>query len=85
MEVAAFDSQWGIAAEGRPILVNAAWDPESRRLHEYNKGRGLGDCGTRAEYAWDGERFRLVRQEEMDECRGSLSWLTTWRAETIGR
>ncbi len=85
MEVAAFDSQWGIAAEGHPILVNGAWDPETRRLHEYNKGRGLGDCGTRAEYAWDGERFRLVRQEEMEECRGSLSWLTTWRAETVGR
>ena len=54
--VAPFDSQWGIAAEGRPILVSGnAWDPETRRLHEYSKARGLGDCGS--EYAWDGARF----------------------------
>ena len=80
-EVAPFDSQWGIAAEGHPILVNPDWDPETRRLHEYSKGRGLGDCGTRADYAWDGTRFRLVHQEEMEECRGSLYYLTTWRAD----
>ena len=85
LTVAPFDSQWGIGVEGRPILVNASWDPETRRLSEYNKGRGLGDCGTRAEYAWDGERFRLVHQEEMGECRGSLSYVTTWRADTVGR
>lgn len=84
LTVASFDSQWGIATEGRPTLVNASWDAESRRLREYSKGRGLGDCGTSSEYVWDGERFRLVLQQEMDECRGSLSWVTTWRAEAVG-
>lgn len=84
-EVAAFDHQWGIAAEGHPTLVNASWDPEARRLREYSKARGLGDCGSRSEYAWDGTRFRLVRQEEMEECRGSLYYVTTWRAETVRR
>jgi hypothetical protein len=83
--VAPFDSQWGIAAEGRPILVNGGWDPATRRLHEYSKARGLGDCGSRSEYAWDGTRFRLIRQEEMEECRGSLSYVTTWRAEALPR
>ena len=84
-EVAPFDSQTGMTADGPPTLVNASWDPETRRLHEYSKGRGLGDCGTRSQYAWDGTRFRLVQQEEMEECRGSLYWVTTWRAETVGR
>ena len=85
LAVALFDSQWGIATEGRPTLVNASWDPEARRLREYSKGRGLGDCGTSSEYVWDGERFRLVGQQDMAECRGALTWLTTWRAEAIGR
>ena len=84
-DVAPFDGQTGMSAEGPPTLVNPSWDPETRRLHEYAKGRGLGDCGTRSQYAWDGERFRLVHQEEMEACRGSLHYVTTWRAETVGR
>jgi len=79
--IAPFDSQWAIRSNGHPILVNASWDPDERRLREYSKGRGLGDCGTRAEYVWDGTSFRLVRQEEMGECRGSLYFVTTWRAD----
>ena len=81
--VAEFDMQWGVAAEGRPTLINGAWDPETLRLSEFSKGRGLGDCGTRSEYAWDGTRFRLVHQEEMEECRGSLYYVTTWRAQVL--
>lgn len=72
IRIAPFDLQWGIAAEGHPVLINADWDPETRLLSEYSKGRGIGDCGTRAVYGWDGTRFRLVEQEEMGECRGSL-------------
>jgi len=82
--MAPFDSQWAIRSNGHPILVNASWDSDERRLREYSKGRGLGDCGTSAEYVWDGTSFRLIRQEEMGECRGSLTFITTWRAETIG-
>ena len=29
--------------------------------------------------------FRLVQQEEMSECRGSLDYITTWRAQVVGR
>lgn len=67
--------------EGKPILINAGWDPKERRLVSFSKGRGLGDCGTSREYAWDGARFRLVEQAEMGECRGSIDYITTWRAE----
>ena len=80
--VAPFDLQWGLQAEeGRPTLINASWDPEARLLREYSRGRGIGDCGTHSEYAWDGTSFRLVRQEAMGECRGSLDYITTWRAD----
>ena len=73
--------QEGVDETRRYYLTNAEWDPESRTIHEYAKGRGLGDCGTRASYVWTGEMFRLAEQEEMSECRGTFEYLTTWRAQ----
>jgi hypothetical protein len=67
------------------IVYNAEWDPKARRLGTYIKGRGLGDCGTVQTYAWDGTRFRLVEQAEMGECRGSMDYITTWRAQVVSR
>jgi hypothetical protein len=69
--------------EKNPMLVNAEWDPEGRILASFAKGRGLGDCGVGQTFAWDGGRFRLVEQIEMGECRGSLDYITTWRAEVV--
>jgi hypothetical protein len=71
--------------EGKPILINAAWEAERGLLVAYSKGRGLGDCGTSTEYAWDGARLRLVEQAEMHECRGSTDYITTWRARVVRR
>jgi uncharacterized protein DUF1176 len=68
---------------GRPILINAGWDAASGLLTSFSKGRGLGDCGTGSDYAWDGARFRLVEQAEMEECRGSVDYITTWRARVV--
>jgi hypothetical protein len=83
IRIAPFDSQWGLEDEelGRPTLINAGSDSEGRLLGEYSKGRGLGDCGRRAEYGWDGSRFRLVRQEDMEECRGSYHYIPTWNTQ----
>jgi hypothetical protein len=69
--------------DGKPILVNAGWDKERGLLTAFSKGRGLADCGTSSEFAWDGSRFRLVEQAEMDECRGSTDYITTWRARVV--
>jgi hypothetical protein len=72
------------AFEDRParfLVTNADYDPAERRLVSYAKGRGLGDCGIVSFYAWDGTRFRLVRQDEMSECRGTPDMLTTWQVE----
>ncbi|HEY0112241.1 MAG TPA: DUF1176 domain-containing protein [Allosphingosinicella sp.] len=82
LRLASFDRSerwWG--EEGHPILTNAEWDPKRRLLTAFGKGRGLGDCGTGQDYAWDGTRFRLIQQIDMDECRGSVDYITTWRAE----
>ena len=73
--------QEGVDETQRYYLTNAEWDADRRMIHEYAKGRGLGDCGVRASYAWTGETFRLVEQEEMSECRGTYFYLTTWRTE----
>ncbi len=80
-EVAAFDSPAGFRnEEGPPMLVNAEWDGPNGLLREFPRGRGLGDCGVRSHYAWDGARFRLVLREEMGECRGAYDFIRTWRA-----
>jgi hypothetical protein len=63
-----------------PTLVNAGWDAKQGLLTSFAKGRGLGDCGVGDDYAWDGSRFRLVEQIVMGECRGSMDYITTWRA-----
>jgi Protein of unknown function (DUF1176) len=63
------------------ILINADWDVGTQQLSSHNKGRGIGDCGQSANYVWDGEMFRLTQARVMDACRGSLDWITVWRAQ----
>jgi hypothetical protein len=83
-ELAPFDHRPGWwAEEGKPMLVNAGWDKARGLLTSFSKGRGLGDCGVSADYAWDGRAFRLVEQAEMGECRGSRDYITTWRARVV--
>ncbi len=80
ISVAPLDHDRRSQGETHPMLVNAGWDEKKRRLGAFSKGRGIGDCGVGDEYAWDGTRFRLVEQIAMDECRGSVDYITTWRA-----
>jgi Protein of unknown function (DUF1176) len=83
-QLAAFDVRPGWwAEEGKPMLINGGWDKARGLLTSFAKGRGLGDCGTTSEYAWDGRAFRLVEQAEMEECRGSRDYITTWRARVV--
>jgi hypothetical protein len=82
--IARFDSPPGwTAAEERATLVNAEWDAKLGRLSSYTKDRGLGDCGSSETYVWDGAMFRLIRATQMGECRGSINWLTIWRATPV--
>jgi len=81
--IARFDSAPGFGGEGFPTLVNAEWDAKTGQLGSYAKGRGLGDCGSSEAYVWDGARFRLIAATQMGECRGSVNWLTVWRAVPV--
>ncbi len=72
-------AQYDVSGEDG-VLVNAGWNPEQRQLSSFSKGRGLGDCGTGQVFAWDGARFRLIEENAMGECRGSVDWISTWRA-----
>jgi len=67
------------------LLFNAAWDARHRVLGLYMKTRGLGDCGLAQSQVWDGEGFRLARQIELEPCRGSVDFITTWRAVVLPR
>ena len=61
-------------------MMNLSYDPETRILTNFDKGRGIGDCGATNEWAWTGERFELARSTLMGECRGVLAdlWPTTF-------
>lgn len=84
-QVAAFDSSPGWTGDGPPMLVNAGFDPKTGELGSYAKGRGIGDCGSAETYVWDGTRFRLTQARAMGECRGSINWLTVWRARAVAK
>lgn len=62
--------------------VNGAYDPGSRTLSAFAKGRGIGDCGVSQSWVWTGDRFTLSAESVMGECAGVPSdyWPTTWRS-----
>jgi len=63
--------------------INAGFDAETQTLSTFNKGRGLGDCGSTGEWVWDGEAFRMILSKAMPECRGigESDWPVLYRAE----
>jgi hypothetical protein len=62
------------------LQFNADYDSRTGLLEMFMKGRGLNDCGTTEDYAWDGARFRLTYAGRMDECRGAMVRIPVWRA-----
>jgi hypothetical protein len=64
------------------LATNAAYDPMTRILSAYDKGRGVGDCGGSNAWAWTGEAFVLSEARVMPVCRGyGGDWPTVFRAE----
>lgn len=72
-------------ASGEPQdqLVNAAYDPATRVIDAFNKGRGLGDCGMADSWTWTGQGFVLKSSSEMSECWGVPAeyWPASWISE----
>lgn len=67
---------------GEPLdlLVNAAYDPATRVIDAFDKGRGLGDCGTASSWTWTDRGFVLKSSSGMADCNGVASdyWPTFW-------
>ena len=65
-------------------LVNSRYEPKSRTLFAFGRGRGLGDCGRIGTWAWTGEGFSLLDEKTMPSCTAVPQelWPTTWRAAT---
>jgi hypothetical protein len=82
-EAASFDHDSSYSSEKGDVklIVNAGWDAAKQTLSTFNKGRGIGDCGSSADYVWDGNMFRLIHARSMEKCQGSLDWITVWRAD----
>ena len=71
-------------AEDPPFsLLNADFDPKTMTLSDFQKARGLGDCGRLDRFLWDGKAFQPLEIDYMPECRG----VTTegWPAIVRGR
>jgi Protein of unknown function (DUF1176) len=86
MHTARFDIGAGMTGEEvGNIMVNARWIAPLRLLESFEIGRGMGDCGRRRRFVWDGEMFRLAQQEEMNECRGAAGFIQTFNANVFDR
>ncbi|MBX3565790.1 MAG: DUF1176 domain-containing protein [Sphingomonas sp.] len=67
--------------DGPGVLTNASFATiDGAVLTSSQKGRGLGDCGSSQSWVWDGSRFRMIEARSLGECRGSVNWLTVFRA-----
>lgn len=73
-------------SSGRPqeTLTNSSFDPDSNTISAFGKGRGLGDCGQMAMWAWTGEVFALKEEDMMNNCLGVHweFWPSTWRTRS---
>lgn len=52
------------------LLMNVDFDAETQTLSNFDKGRGIADCGGVNSWIWDGKAFRVSDQSEMPACRG---------------
>ncbi|MES2987389.1 MAG: DUF1176 domain-containing protein [Pseudomonadota bacterium] len=70
--------------DGPGVLTNSAFSTsDGMVLTSSQKGRGLGDCGSSQSWVWDGSRFRMIEARVLGECRGSVNWLTVFRATPV--
>ena len=70
-------------SESGVIATNSSFDPKTMTLQTFNKGRGLGDCGSQSDWVFDGRSFQLALERTMTECRRIPmdDWPVTFRAE----
>lgn len=66
-----------------PYLPGAWWNETERRLMALGRARSIGDCGQKTSFAWNGEKFVTVEYSSMPECRGSFSYVTTYKIDVV--
>jgi hypothetical protein len=54
-------------------LTNPALSEDGLTISQFAKGRGIGDCGVLAAWAYDGSAFRLANYRAWDGCNGVYS------------
>jgi hypothetical protein len=62
--------------------TNPSFDAATQTLSTFDKGRGIGDCGTFSEWVWNGTEFQLLTYKTMPACNGipSDDWPTLYQA-----
>lgn len=63
-------------------VVEPGYDTRKATLSVSSKGRGLGDCGTHAEWRFDGVNFAPSMYQQQNKCGGGMpgDWPTLWQA-----
>jgi hypothetical protein len=69
-------------AEPAQTPINAEYDPVTRTLTAFAKGRGIGDCGFTNVWTWTGREFALTSETRMEDCWSVPAdlWPVTWRS-----
>lgn len=51
-------------------LTSPDFDPQTKKLASFHKGRGMGDCGGMGEWKWTGANFKLTGYWFKENCDG---------------
>jgi len=80
---AVFPNTPGAGQDQTGELMNVSYDPRTRILSNFDKARGLGDCGAQSDWVWTGKAFELTSQLMMPDCRGVGldDWPSVWKAD----
>lgn len=60
----------GLGWQGTFVLFNIAFDEQTGRLTAFEKGRGLGDCGSQGTWHLQGRTFRMLEYTHKQDCDG---------------
>jgi hypothetical protein len=72
-----------LGGEATGELMNVEFDAGTQTLSNFDKARGLGDCGAFTSWAWTGKAFVLKSSDVMPACRGVP--LDDWPTEFVSR
>lgn len=53
-------------------LMNVNFDPQTKEITTFDKGRGLGDCGSIGRWRWTDDGFRMMEYRYQAACDGAV-------------